>query len=245
MPTDPPVGTPPPGEPCAPCAPPPEDCLASIRSLQQQVCDLNTNYTGVLSQYSEVRKALVSQGQVLRDVTSLYNQLQQQLNNQDGASCARFGLTTTPGAIIACDNGRMSKLAAPTNDGLTLISADGKWTAADVSSGFVNAGQAVLFSGSSTNAGQNFSVTLPSFPKFKKYCLALLQVVAINLNSGASSTDIAWNTISIGHCGPQSQESVSWPLIPVSTAAQTFVVTASGDPRTWTATVRIIGYLFQ
>lgn len=160
MPADPPVGTPPPGEPCAPCAEQPEDCVASVRSLQQQVCDLKTNYQAVLSQYSEIRRAFVSQGQTLNDLINQYNQIQQQIRDQDGSSCSRFGLTTKPGALIACADGVMNKFAAPETGGMGLISKDGFWQLFTPGQTYTPAPAQLI-----TNAGaSNVPVTFPGYP---------------------------------------------------------------------------------
>lgn len=252
MDTSPPVGSAPPGPPgppCAPCAGPPSDCIPDLIALTKQVCALQTNYLDVIQKYGALLSKVQAGTLSINDIAGEIDGLQEQINLLETNSCSGLGNAVAVDALIACLAGQ-EKVVTPGSAGQSIISflnaqSALQWQVGNAGPDYLKVGPAQLFSGSSTNAGQNFDVTLPQFPTFSRFCLAMLQVQTVNQNSGASSTNVALNGVVIGHCGPQSQEVFSFPLMDVTEAAQTFEVSATGDARTWTVTVNLLGYFFR
>lgn len=92
-------------------------------------------------------------------------------------------------------------------------------------------------------SSQSVAVTLPSFPSFTTFCRAYFRVNIINQNSSASSSDLTINGVSSAHCGPQSQDVIVYPSRNVTSAAASFVISATGAARTTTVFVWVLGYL--
>jgi len=251
MTTDPPIGSPTPGDPCSPCSTPPADCGGAIERMQRQLCDLQTNYLDVLTKYKNLLSQVQAGTLSVKDFASQLDQIQNEINDLSGGNCANLGQTQKADALIVCSQGQQKVIAAPS----ALCQTVGSFQDTDGNPRFqlqnlgADYSQVVVtvLSGSTTAAGPtDFPVTLPGFPAFKKYCLAMLNVNLVNQNSGASSSEIdLLGVMELAHCGPQSQDVINYVLSPVTNANITFRVTATGTSRTTTFLVNLMGYLFR
>jgi hypothetical protein len=247
----PPIGSTPAADPCSPCAGPPTDCLTDLTKLQADVCALSVNYLDTIQKYGQLLSKIQAGMLSIKDLTSEIAALQAQINQLESGNCSGLGVSTVADAMIACLSGQEKAIAAPSVAGQGIGSfknTDGnwQWQIANLGPDYLKIVSTLVNAQTGTSASQNFPVTLPSYPTFGRYCLAMFTILTQNENSGASSTDIALNGVSVGHCGPQSQEVTNSVIADVSSgASQTFNLTATGDARTWGITVILNGYLFR
>ena len=169
MDTSPPVGSAPPGPPCAPCAGPPTDCIADLIAIQAQVCALQTNYLDTIQKYGALLSKVQAGTLSINDIASEIDQLQAQINALQTNSCSNIGAATAVDALIACLAGE-EKVFTPTAAGQTLVSflntlGNLQWQASAASQTIhYLAAPILLYDAANDSTSFAAPVSLPNFP---------------------------------------------------------------------------------
>lgn len=238
-----PVGSAPPGPPCAPCAGPPTDCITDLIKLQAQVCALQTNYLDTIQKYGQLLSKVQAGTLSIHDIASEIDQLQAQINALNSGDCSGLGSAVKADALIACFSGQEKAITAPAAGSFLasfLDPADGKVRWKIVPGPWIPNGQQLI-----TNGGAGgFPVTLTNFPA-SGTVYGIFEASISNVISGSVSILVTATSQTLAFCrdtsGSANQE-YSYSVALLSSSAASFTVVKAAAAAA-VANLTLIGYL--